>query len=231
MRQGLVLFSGGIDSTAALYWARERFDRVFALTFEYGQRHRVETRLSQHLTAALNIPQKILTLDLTQIGGSALTDPDIPIPENEEPGRKKSGPPATYVPFRNGIFLSLAAAWAEVHGLRDIVCGFHVVDSPEYPDTRADFVEAMQRAVNLGTGAAFGGDKFVLHAPFVEVGKDDIIREGLKRGADFSYAISCYAGGEAPCGRCSSCRIRQRAWEKIGQQDHLITRLREEGRL
>jgi len=230
MRHALVLFSGGIDSTAALYWARERFDRVSALTFEYGQRHKVEVRLARRLTGAMGIPHEEIRLDLTQIGGSALTDPAIPVPEGKDAGTTGGGPPATYVPFRNGIFLSLAAAWAEVRGPRDIVCGFHIIDSPEYPDTRTLFVDAMQKAINQGTRAAFGGDRFVLHAPFLDIDKAGIIREGLKRGADFSYSISCYAGGEVPCGRCASCLIRRRAWEEIGKEDHLLVRLRKEGR-
>lgn len=229
--QGLALFSGGIDSTAALYWARERFDSVSALTFDYGQRHRIEIDSARRLTAALGIPRVELRVDLTQIGGSALTDPAVPLPGGEISASRPDSPPPTYVPFRNGIFLALAAAWGEAHGPRNLVCGFHVLDSPEYPDTRRDFVEAMEEAVNRGTGAALGGDRFVLHAPFLDLSKADIIREGLKMGADFSHAVSCYAGTEIPCGRCASCRIRSRAWEEVGREDPLIERLREEGRL
>jgi len=227
MRHAAVLFSGGIDSTTALYWARGRFDRVSALSFDYGQRHRVELKLARRLTSALRIPHHFIDVDLAQIGGSALTDPGIDLPP-ENVGTPDSGPPATYVPFRNGILLSLAAAWGEVHGARDLVCGFDVIDSPEYPDTREVFVRAMQEAVNQGTGAAMGGIPFALHAPFVKMNKADILRLGLELGADYSFSISCYAGAETPCGACSACLIRGRAWRELGENDHLVRRLKEE---
>ena len=224
-----VLFSGGIDSTTALYWARRRFDPVFPLTFDYGQRHRVEIRLAARLLRRLKLPRTILDVDLTQVGGSALTDPAIPVPRSGKFGSQRPGPPSTYVPFRNGIFLAVAAAWAEPRGVRNLVCGFHVLDSPEYPDTRPEFVRAMERAINVGTSVAFGGPKIRIYAPFIGLSKAAIIRTGLALGADYAYAISCYAGGEKPCGRCPSCRMRSRAWASVGREDPLLTRLRKEG--
>ncbi len=225
----VVLFSGGIDSTTALYWALARYGRVLPLTFDYGQRHRVEVRLAGRLLRKLGLPRAVLRLDLGQVGGSALTDPRIPLPRVRKRAEIPAGPPATYVPFRNGIFLAVAAAWAEARGVRELVCGFHVLDSPEYPDTRREFVRAMEKAVNLGTSAAFGGPRTRILAPFVGLRKAEIIRRGLRLGADYSYSVSCYAGGEAPCGTCSSCLLRREAWREAGREDPLLARLRKEG--
>lgn len=230
MKKCLVLFSGGIDSTTALYWARSRYDGVTALSFDYGQRHRVELRLARRLTRRLGIPHIIIKVDLRQIGGSALTDRSIGLPEFRSADDLEAGIPATYVPFRNGIFLSLAAAWAETNAVPDIVCGFNTIDSPNYPDTRAPFVKAMERAVRLGSGAGGRGLRLRILAPFVRLNKSEIIRKGLSLGADYSYAVSCYAGREAPCGKCSACLLRERAWREAGAPDHLGERLRKEGK-
>lgn len=230
MTQALVLFSGGIDSTTALYWAVRRFENVHALTFDYGQRHRVEIQLSKETTRNLGVLQSFFQVDLKAIGGSSLTDASLPLPEFETAEEISSGPPSTYVPFRNGIFLSLAAAFSEVKKIRNIVCGFHVIDSPNYPDTRQPFVEAMEEAINLGTRAAFGGERVRIYAPFVGIKKSDIIREGLFLGADYAYSISCYSGKEAPCLKCSSCLLRQKAWEEVGSKDPLLQRLEKEGK-
>jgi 7-cyano-7-deazaguanine synthase len=229
-RKALVLFSGGIDSTTALYWARSRYDEVSALSFDYGQRHRVELRLARRLARRLHLSHRVLNLDLRQIGGSALTDPARPLPRL--PHSQKIGPgiPATYVPFRNGIFLALAGAWAEAKGQDDVVCGFNTIDSPNYPDTRASFVRAMQRAIDLGTGASSKGRRIRIVAPFIRMKKSEIICLGLSLGADYSFSISCYAGREVPCRRCSSCLLRKRAWEEAGTEDHLLIRLRKEGK-
>ena len=229
MKSCVVLFSGGLDSTTALAWAIDRHDDVRALTFDYGQRHRVEIALAREAARRLGVPHSVLKVDLRQIGGSALTDKAIPLPRPARLSAPRSGPPATYVPFRNGIFLALAAAWAETQGIRDLVCGFHVADSPDYPDTTKDFVKAMEKAVQAGTKAAFGGPKARILAPLLGLGKPDIIRLGLRLGADYSHSVSCYAGGERPCGTCSSCRFRARAWKAVGREDPLIARLRKEG--
>ncbi len=231
MKKALILFSGGIDSTTCLYWARDRFERVSLLTFDYGQRHRVEVRSAAELARRFGLSQKILSVDLTQIGGSALTDANIRLPEFTRIEEIDEGLPPTYVPFRNGIFLALAAAWAEVIEARDLVCGFNVIDSPNYPDTSRSFITAMEEAVNAGTRAAFEQGRFTLHAPFVDMTKTEIIEAGLSLGVDYSYSISCYAGGEVPCLKCSACLLRHRAWQEAGEEDHLITRLKKEGRL
>lgn len=229
MKSCVVLFSGGLDSTTALTWAFARYDRVHALIFDYGQRHRVEVALARKAARKLGVAYSVLKVDLRQIGGSALTDTAIPLPRSARPPKKAPDPPATYVPFRNGIFLALAAAWAEARGVRDLVCGFHVADSPDYPDTTKSFVRAMEKAIRAGTKAAFGGPKPRVLAPLLGLTKTDIIRKGLALGADYSYSVSCYSGAEHPCGRCSSCRFRARAWKAVGREDPLLARLRKEG--
>ncbi len=225
----VVLFSGGIDSTTALYWALERYGAVHPLTIDYGQRHRIEVRLAGTLCRRLGLRRTVLRLDLRQVGGSALTDRSIALPRLAANAKLPTGPPATYVPFRNGIFLAVAAAWAEARGITDIVTGFHVQDSPDYPDTRPGFVRAMERAVNLGTAAAFGRPKMRIRAPLIGLSKSGIIRAGLALGADYSHSVSCYAGRERPCGTCSSCRLRARAWKELGREDPLLVRLRKRG--
>ncbi len=229
MKSCVVLFSGGLDSTTALAWALDRYDDVRALTFDYGQRHRVEVALARRAARRLGVPQAVLKVDLRQIGGSALTDAAIPLPRSARPSRRPPGPPATYVPFRNGVFLALAAAWAEARGVRDLVCGFHVADSPDYPDTTPRFVRAMEQAVRAGTRAARGGPGPRIVAPLLGLDKPDIIRLGLRLGADYSRSVSCYAGAERPCGACSSCRFRDRAWKAVGREDPLLARLRKRG--
>ena len=230
IKSAVVLYSGGIDSTTSLYWAKSNAEKVFALTIDYGQRHRVEIGLSSKVTRGIQIPQKNIHIDLRQLGGSALTDPGTPLPEYNRVEDLAGGIPATYVPFRNGIFLSLAAAWADVISADVIVCGFNVIDSPNYPDTRKPFIRAVEKAVNLGTRASESGKNIRILAPFIELSKSRIIEEGLRLGADYSYSISCYAGAEIPCGRCSSCLLREKAWAEVGAEDHLLQRLKKERR-
>lgn len=227
----LVLFSGGIDSTTALYWALKRYQRVQPLIFDYGQRHRVEIKMAKKTCQRLGLKPKIIKIDLRQIGGSALTDEKIKVPEFKKTEQIKEGLPATYVPFRNGIFIALGVALAETLNICDLVCGFNVIDSPNYPDTTRSFARAMEKAINEGTGARFKTEKFRIIAPFLSLKKSEIIRLGLSLGADYSYSVSCYAGGEIPCGQCSSCLLRARAWKEAGQEDHLLARLKKEGKI
>ena len=231
MKKSIVLFSAGADSTTALYWALDRYEKVFALTFDYGQRNKIELDMARKIAQKLNVPQKILRVDLKQIGGSSLTDAKLPLPQYERVEEIEAGLPSTYVPFRNGIFLALAAAWAETKGVKEIVCGFNVIDAPNYPDTRNQFVQAMQEAINQGTKASLSPEKIQIIAPFLNMKKSEIIKEGLSLGADYSFAISCYSGEEIPCQKCSSCILRQKAWEEVGLQDPLILRLEEEGKI
>lgn len=230
-RQCVVLFSGGIDSTTALYWALKQYEKVYSLTFDYGQRHHMEIGMARKLALKLNVPQTVLRIDLTQIGGSSLTDKNLPLPHYERLEEIEEGPPSTYVPFRNGVFLALATAWAEAKDIRKIVCGFNVIDSPHYPDTRKEFVKAMEKAINQGTRASFTHEQIKIITPFTDLKKAEIIKEGLSLGADYSYSLSCYSGTEIPCQKCSSCLLRQKAWEELGMKDHLILRLKKEGKI
>ncbi len=231
MKKSIVLFSSGVDSTSALYWALDRYDKTFALTFDYGQRNKIEVDMARKTARKLDVPQKILRVDLKQIGGSSLTDSKLSLPRYERIEEIEAGLPSTYVPFRNGIFLALAAAWAETKGVKEIVCGFNVIDAPNYPDTRNQFVQAMQEAINQGTKASLSPEKIQIIVPFLNMKKSEIIKEGLALGADYSFAISCYSGEEIPCQKCSSCVLRQKAWEEVGLQDPLILRLEEEGKI
>ncbi|MBN2408500.1 MAG: 7-cyano-7-deazaguanine synthase QueC, partial [Candidatus Aminicenantes bacterium] len=203
-RAAVVLYSGGIDSTTALYWALDSYKQVQALSVDYGQRHKVELSLARRLAARLRVPHTLLKVDLRPVGGSALTDASIPLPRRGRLEDLKAGIPVTYVPFRNGIFLALATAWAEARGITDIVCGFNTIDSPQYPDTRGSFVRAMEKAIDLGTGARSKGRAIRIITPFLRMKKSEIIRKGLSLGADYSLSVSCYAGHEIPCRRCSA---------------------------
>lgn len=231
MSQAIVLFSGGIDSTTALYWALHRYERVFPVTFDYGQRHRLEIRMARKLARKLKLSHTILKINLNKVGGSSLTDNSLPLPQYETLEEIETGVPLTYVPFRNGIFLSLAAAWAEVHGVHDIICGFNVIDSPNYPDTSEAFVQAMEKAIHCGTRAVFGDQGIKILAPLVKMKKSEIIQLGISLGADYSYSLSCYRGEEIPCLKCSSCLLRKRGWEELGLEDPLIGRLKKEGKI
>lgn len=231
MEHYLVLFSGGIDSTTALYWSHRDNKGTAALTFDYGQKNAREMWAAKKIAAMLEIRHEILRLNLRQIGGSALTDSSISIPRFGSIEQIEEGIPKTYVPFRNGIFLALAAAWGEARDITNIVCGFNVIDSPNYPDTRESFVNAMEAAINSGTSAAMGGEKIRILAPFLNKRKSAIIKEGLALGADYSYSLSCYSGSEIPCQECSSCLLRQKAWEEVGLKDPLVARLEKEGKL
>jgi 7-cyano-7-deazaguanine synthase len=227
-QSALILFSGGIDSTTALYWARRRFAPVTVLTVAYGQRHGLETDMAEKTARHLDVPFVRLELPLASFLESALLDENRAIPDSRAAAKKEKDVPDTYVPFRNGIFLAVAAAWAETRGVRHLVTGFNAVDTPDYPDTTARFTRRMQAALNAGTSAALDGRKFRIHAPLLALSKTDIIRLGLKLKADYSRSISCYRGAETPCGRCPSCDIRGRAFAELGVEDPLLARLRRE---
>jgi 7-cyano-7-deazaguanine synthase len=226
----IVLFSGGIDSTTALYWARRHFAAVRALTVDYGQQHRVEVAMAGRIAAGLEVDLDVVALPLRGLLRSSLLADGRSIPASLAEARQEPGAPSTYVPFRNGIFLSLAAAVAESLGWRHLVTGFNAIDSPDYPDTTEPFRRKMAAAINQGTKASQGGPRFRIHAPLSALGKKDIVELGFELGADYSHSVSCYRGNEVPCGRCPSCDIRARAFAELGRLDPLLERLSKEGR-
>ena len=231
MKEGaVVLFSGGIDSTTALHWALGRFAPVWALVFDYGQMHRVEVEMAKRIAYTLGIGCEVAELPLQKLLRSALLADGRPIAASLAESRQEAGAPTTYVPFRNGIFLAVAAAYAESRGWRHLVAGFNAIDTPDYPDTTEAFARKMQAAINQGTAAAKGGPRFRVHAPLARLEKKEIIALGCRLGVDYSRSVSCYRGGEVPCGRCPSCDVRARAFAELGRPDPLLERLRKEGK-
>ena len=213
----VVLVSGGLDSATVLAIARERGHRCHALSFDYGQRHRVELDAARRVATALGaIEHRVLALPIGDFGGSALTDSGIAVPE--QPG---DGIPVTYVPARNTIFLACALGYAEVLEARDIYIGVNAVDYSGYPDCRPEFIAAFERVANLATKAGVEGAGMRIHAPLIELTKAEIIRRGAALGVDYSMTISCYqphTDGLA-CGRCDSCRLRRAGFKEAGTAD------------
>ncbi|HYC08536.1 MAG TPA: 7-cyano-7-deazaguanine synthase QueC [Steroidobacteraceae bacterium] len=213
----VVLLSGGLDSATALAIARERSFACHALSVDYGQRHVAELEGARRVARALGACEhRVMRVDLAGIGGSALTDPAIAVPES--PG---SGIPVTYVPARNTIMLALALAWAEVLGARDLFIGVNVLDASGYPDCRPEFIAAFGTLAALATKAGVEGRPCRIHTPLIELTKAEIIREGVRLGVDYAQTVSCYqadAAGRA-CGRCDACRLRSAGFAAAGVAD------------
>jgi 7-cyano-7-deazaguanine synthase len=202
----VVLLSGGLDSATVLAMARARGLKTLALSVHYGQRHLAELDAARRVAAALGADEhRVMSVDLAGIGGSALTDPAVPIPESAA-----AGIPVTYVPARNTLMLALALGWAEVAGARHIFVGVNAVDYSGYPDCRPEFIEAFQRLALLATKAGVEGAHVHIEAPLIALSKAEIIRAGIALGVDYGLTVSCYqADGEGrACGRCDSCRLR-----------------------
>ena len=218
--KAVVLLSGGLDSATVLAMARERGFACHALSLDYGQRHAAELAAARRVAAAQGaVEHKIIALDLTQIGGSALTDSRIAVPETAA-----AGIPVTYVPARNTVFLSLALGWAEVLGAQDIFIGVNAVDYSGYPDCRPEYIAAFERLANLATRAGVEGPGFRIIAPLIHMSKAEIIRAGMNLGVDFGLTVSCYAAdieGRA-CGRCDSCRLRAAGFAAAGVSDPTV---------
>jgi 7-cyano-7-deazaguanine synthase len=211
-----------MDSATVLAIARAEGHECHCLTVDYGQRHRAELAAAARVARALGASgHRVMELDLTALGGSALTDRSIAVPE--APG---DGIPVTYVPARNTIFLALALAWAEVLAARDIWFGANAVDYSGYPDCRPDYMRAFEALANLATKAAVEGNKLTLHTPIISLSKADIIRRGAALGVDFAQTVSCYQATEEglACGRCDACRLRRAGFEAAGVPD--VTRYR-----
>ncbi len=221
MKRAVVLLSGGLDSTTTLaICAREGFE-TYALSFDYGQRHEIETAAARRIATALGAHEhRVAEIDLRVFGGSALTD-EIAVPKARSEDEMKAEIPVTYVPARNTIFLAYALAWAEVIGARDIFIGVNAIDYSGYPDCRPEYIAAFENLANLATKAGVEGARLRVHAPLISLSKAEIIRRGLELGVDFSLTHSCYdpdSNGIA-CGQCDSCQLRLQGFREAGVRD------------
>jgi len=215
--KAVVLLSGGLDSATTLAMARRDGFSCHALTFDYGQRHRVELEAARRVAKQLGAADhRVVPLDLSWIGGSALTDRSIAVPTTPS-----EGIPVTYVPARNTVFLAIALGWAEVLGACEIYIGVNALDYSGYPDCRPEYIEAFQRLANVATRAGVEGQRISLHAPLIHLGKSQIIQAGTELGVDYALTVSCYDPGPAgeACGRCDSCRLRREGFAKAGVAD------------
>ena len=221
MKRAVVLVSGGMDSAVVLAMAREQGFATYALSVAYGQRHTSELAAAACNAQSLGaVEHKVVAVDLRSIGGSALTA-DIAVPEHELGEALDVGIPVTYVPARNTIMLSIALGWAEVLDAADIFCGVNAVDYSGYPDCRPEFVAAFETLANLATKTGVEGAGIRVRAPLMRMGKDAIVREGMRLGVDFAQTVSCYqadADGRA-CGRCDACRLRAEGFANAGIAD------------
>ena len=213
----VVLLSGGLDSATVLAEARARGYACHAISYDYGQRHGAELAAAARVATALGaVEHKVVRLDLGSIGGSALTDATIAVPDT-----LGEGIPVTYVPARNTVFLAIALGWAEVLGARDLFIGVNAVDYSGYPDCRPEYIAAFESLANLATKAGVEGERFRVHAPLVELSKADIIRRGGELGVDYGQTVSCYSADDAgrACGRCDACRLRREGFAAAGLAD------------
>ncbi|WP_022671080.1 7-cyano-7-deazaguanine synthase QueC [Hippea alviniae] len=235
MKKAIVIYSGGLDSTTCLFWALDEFDEVHTITFYYAQRHSIEIDYSKKtLKIAEEIKKKrvfahYFDIDLSQIGGSALTDKLIEVPKNRSEKEIENGIPITYVPFRNGVFLSITAAMAERFEIENIVGGWNMLDYSGYPDCRDEFLNTFEKAINLGTKAGSEGKRFKILTPLIRMKKSEIILFGKEHDADYSYSYSCYSGDKTPCGECDACILRAKGFKEAGLEDDFLVRLKREG--
>lgn len=216
-KNAVVLLSGGLDSATALACAQSQDFDCYALSFEYGQRHKAELKAAMQVAESQGvIDHKVISLDLGAFGGSALTDNRIDVPTSFS-----EGIPVTYVPARNTVFLSLALAWAEVLESDDIFIGVNAVDYSGYPDCRPEYIKSYETMANLATKRGVEGHKLVIHAPLIDLTKSEIIQMGMTMGVDYSLTVSCYSAdsqGRA-CGKCDSCRLRSKGFADAGVAD------------
>jgi len=221
MKPAVVLLSGGLDSATTLAIAKEEGYEVFALSFRYGQRHEIEIDSAEQVAKSLGVSEhRVLKIDLRAFGGSALTDA-IEVPKNRGADEMRSGIPVTYVPARNTVFLSYALAWAEVIGAHDIFIGVNALDYSGYPDCRPEFIAQFEKLAQVATKAGVEGTRYQIHAPLIEMTKEQIIREGTKLGVQFSLTTSCYdpAPDGIACGECDSCLLRAKGFREAGIPD------------
>ena len=218
MKPAIVLLSGGLDSATCLAIARSQGFEAYCLSFDYGQRHNAELKAAERVVQALGAREhRVVNFGIAQFGGSALTDTSIAVPtDGVQPGI-----PVTYVPARNTIMLSLALAWAEVLGSKDIFVGVNAVDYSGYPDCRPVFIEAFEHMARLATKAGVEGAQLRIHAPLIELSKADIIRRGTALGVDYGLTVTCYQADDEgrACGRCEACRLRAAGFAAAGVPD------------
>ena len=216
--KAVVLLSGGLDSATALAFAKSKNFDCFALTIDYGQRNKIEISHAKIIAEKMNLfSHKIISIDMRQIGGSALTD-NIPVPKERE---MDDSIPITYVPARNTIMLSLALGLAEAIGAQDIFIGVNAVDYSGYPDCRPEFISAFEKTANLATRAGIEGKKFTIHTPLINLSKGEIIKLGTELGVDYSLTLSCYDPDEQgkACGKCDTCVLRRQGFEQANIPD------------
>ena len=216
--RAVILLSGGLDSATTLAIARSLGFDCYALSLDYGQRHSAELNAAKRVARSLGVTEhKILPISLDAIGGSALTDSELEVPENPD----GEGIPITYVPARNTVFLSLALGWAEVLGARHLFVGVNAVDYSGYPDCRPEYIAAFEKLANLATKAGVEGDRFHIEAPLIDLTKGEIIRRGMELGVDYSLTVSCYQADDEgrACGVCDSCRFRAAGFAEAGVPD------------
>ncbi len=226
MNRAVVLVSGGLDSATTLAIARAESFEAYALSVDYGQRHRLELERASKIAKALGaFRHSVVAVDLRAVGGSALTD-NLELPRDRTPDEIGQGIPVTYVPARNTVFLALALGYAEIVGAFDLFIGANAIDYSGYPDCRPEFLAQFERLANLATKAGVEGGTFRVHAPLLHKTKAEIIREGVRLGVDFSLTLSCYdpdAQGRA-CGRCDSCQLRLKGFQETGIRDPAVYR-------
>jgi 7-cyano-7-deazaguanine synthase len=216
-QKAVVLVSGGLDSSTVLAMAMQQGYKCYTLSFDYGQRHRSELEAAVRVSRLMNVTEhKVVKLDLGSIGGSALTDTNIEVPEKET-----EGIPVTYVPARNTVFLSIALGWAEVLGARKIFLGVNAVDYSGYPDCRPEYISSFESMANLATRAGVEGQALTIEAPLINLTKADIIRAGISLDVDYSQTVSCYQANldGLACGKCDSCRLRAQGFDQAGIAD------------
>jgi 7-cyano-7-deazaguanine synthase len=221
MKPAVVLLSGGIDSTTTLAIARGEGYAVYALSFDYGQRHQIEMEAASRVANSLGAKEhRVAKIDLRIFGGSALTD-DIDVPKSRSETEIAHGIPVTYVPARNTIFLAYALAWAEVVSASDIFLGVNAIDYSGYPDCRPEFIEAFETLANLGTKTGVEGRRFQIHTPLIKLSKAEIICKAIELGVDLSLTHSCYDPSPegVACGECDSCLLRLKGFREAGIKD------------
>jgi 7-cyano-7-deazaguanine synthase len=220
--KAVVLLSGGLDSSTVLYQAQAEGCDSYAISFDYQQRHRRELEAATAIAQAAGvIAHQVVTFDLRQWGGSALTDHAIDLPEGRSLSEMSASIPVTYVPARNTIFLSFALAYAEIMGAERVYLGVNALDYSGYPDCRPDYIQAMQEVFRLGTKQGREGDAIAIMTPLLHLKKTEIIQLGDRLGVPWHLTWSCYAGEKLACGVCDSCRLRRAAFVELGLSDPL----------